>query len=84
MSVAHTSQQVDNPLRYLHSRGLHAVLCGEDKRPVWGHARGWQKRRPTLELLELHERRGGLVGIVPSSVACTAFDLDRGGPSGWC
>lgn len=64
-------------LEYLYGRGLHAVLCQEDKRPVWEYARGWQRTRPTLELILHHD---GPVGLIPASVGCSAFDVDGGDP----
>ena len=57
-------------LAYLHDRGAHFVLLA-DKKPLW---KGYQKRRPALELVLQH----GEIGFVPWSIETTALDVDSG------
>ena len=57
-------------LAYLHDRGAHFVLLA-DKKPLW---KGYQKRRPALELVLQH----GEIGLVPWSIETTALDFDSG------
>ena len=62
-------------LASLHRQGAHLVLVGEDKRPVW---RGWNRRRPPLDLTLAHDRDGQPVALVPYSVRLSALDVDLG------
>ena len=52
-----TMQEQQNPstdarsIARLTDAGAHLVLCRPDKRPVW---RGWQKRRPSAAVAQMH------------------------------
>ena len=42
---------------------------------------GWNRRRPSAEVAELHRSEDGLLGIIPWSLRSSALDVDRGDPS---
>ena len=52
--------------------GLQAVLCTQNKIPLW---RGWPKHRPTLTNLVHH---AALIGHVPAALLLVVFDVDYG------
>ncbi|MYD97379.1 MAG: AAA family ATPase [Gammaproteobacteria bacterium] len=60
---------------WLHAAGAHLVLCGPDKRPVGK----WRNNPASQEDAQRHAERGGIAGVVPSSLNCGVFDVDRGG-----
>lgn len=60
----------------LHGRGAHLVLCGQDKGPL---AQSWWLRRPGINQTLAHAARGGLLGLVPSSLGLVVVDVDMGG-----
>ena len=66
-------------LEALAARGAHFVLCGPSKKAL---SQGWQKHRPDLEAVIAHVTRGGLVGVIPSSVGCVVVDVDVGAAAG--
>ena len=51
------------------------MLADTHKRPVW---RGWQRRRPGLDVVLGHH---GPLGIMPWSLSTSALDVDKGDPS---
>lgn len=62
----------------LRQRGAHLVLVRpSSKVPAW---RGYQSRNPGIETIDRHRDAGGLVGIIPWSIGCTALDVDAGNP----
>ena len=65
-------------LGILADAGAHLVLCRPNKRPLW---RGWNKRRASGEVAEVHRRECGPVGIIPWSLRATGLDVDAGDPS---
>ena len=68
----------DSALGVLADAGAHLVLCLPNKRPLW---RGWNKRRASGEVAEVHRRECGPVGIIPWSLRATGLDVDAGDPS---
>ena len=65
-----------SPARHLQYMGAHFVLLAEGKRPAW---RGWNQRRPPLQLIDEHASTGRL-GIIPASVRAVVVDVDAGTP----
>ena len=80
MHINRNSIQHENPtdLGILADAGAHLVLCRPNKRPLW---RGWNKRRASGEVAEVHRRECGPVGIIPWSLRATGLDVDAGDPS---
>ena len=62
-------------LQSIYQAGGHFVLADTHKRPVW---RGWQRRRPGLDVVLGHH---GPLGIMPWSLSTSALDVDKGDPS---
>ena len=62
-------------LQSLYNAGGHFVICSPTKRPIW---RGWQKVRPSLDVVQGHD---GPLGIKPWSVSTSALDVDHGSPT---
>jgi len=60
-------------IRTLQKHGAHFVLV-RDKRPIW---RGWQRRRPSTDVLLAHR---GNIGLMPASIGTSALDVDQGDP----
>ena len=75
MPQAHPDRNPQNPapeaIAYLHERGGHIVLC-RGKVPLW---RGWQSRRPGVDVVIRH---GPEIGILPASLGTSALDVDFG------
>ena len=73
MSILLRNPSERQALRVLHGAGAHFVLL-EDKRPIWHE---WQRRRPAVEVAQVHP---GRLGLVPASIGTSALDVDHGDP----
>ena len=64
-------------IEHLYERQARIVLCRADKTPAW---KGYLERTPPLGKIMDHANLDGVLGIVPSSLACSVLDLDHGDP----
>ena len=65
-------------LETLRDGGAHFVLARPDKRPI---TRDWLNTASSYEAVLSHVRKGGLLGVVASSLGCVVVDIDNGHPS---
>ena len=63
-----------NLLASLHKRGLHFVLCKQNKAAV---QTGWQNTPPSLDSVLKHDAAGGRLGFVPSKSGLWVADVDE-------
>lgn len=62
-------------MKRLIDAGARMVLCRKDKSPL---RRNWLKSRPFERDIFSHIKKGGLVGIIPSSINMSVVDIDGG------
>ena len=65
---------MEKVLPRLHKRGLHFVICRENKAAL---ETGWQNKAPSLDSVLKHNAAGGLLGFIPGRSGLWVLDVDQ-------
>ena len=65
---------MEKVLPRLHKRGLHFVICRENKAAL---ETGWQNKAASLDSVLKHNAAGGLLGFIPGRSGLWVLDVDQ-------